>query len=61
MLGSFIKIKKILENINKKLNKKIIVKYENNKKISQIKKKIKNLNYVYSNEDISKYILKTLK
>ena len=61
LLGSFIKIKKILENINKKLNKKIIVKYENNKKISQIKKKIKNLNYVYSNEDISKYILKTLK
>ena len=61
LLGSFIKIKKILENINKKLNKKIIVKYETNKEISQIKKKIKNLNYVYSNEDISKYILKTLK
>ena len=61
LLVSFIKIKKILENINKKLNKKIIVKYENNKEISQIKKKIKNLNYVYSNEDISKYILKTLK
>ena len=30
-------------------------------KYHKLKKKIKNLNYVYSNEDISKYILKTLK
>lgn len=31
------------------------------KKISQVQKKFKDLKYIYSNENIPKYILKTIK
>lgn len=61
LLGKFLKIKKILKYLNKNKNKNFLVKYESKKEISQIQKKFKNLKYIYSNENISKYILKTIK
>ena len=61
LLGKFIKIKKILEYLNKNTKKKFLIKYESKKKISQIQKKFKKLNYIYFNENIAKYILSTMK
>jgi nucleoside-diphosphate-sugar epimerase len=61
LLGNFTNIKKLIESINKKLIKKILVEYENKKTISQVQKKIKNLKYAYFNEDISEYIFKIIK
>lgn len=61
LLGKFLKIKKILKYFNKNKNKKFLIKYESKKKISQVQKKFKDLKYIYSNENIPKYILKTIK
>ena len=61
LLGKFLKIKKILKYFNKNKNKKFLMKYESKKKISQVQKKFKDLKYIYSNENIPKYILKTIK
>jgi nucleoside-diphosphate-sugar epimerase len=61
LFGKFNKIKKILENANKELDKKIITQYEGKEKISQVKKKIVNLNYLYFKENITKFIIKAIK
>ena len=60
LFGKFNKIKKILENVNKELDKKIITQYQGKKKISQIQKKIINLNYLYFKENITKFIIKAI-
>ena len=60
LFGKFMKIKKILEDVNKELDKKIIIQYEGKEKISQVQKKISNLNYLYFKENITKFIIKTI-
>ena len=60
LFSKFNKIKKILEDVNKELDKKIIIQYEGKEKISQVQKKIKNLNYLYFKENITKFIIKAI-
>ena len=60
MTKIFNKIKKILEDVNKELDKKIIIQYEGKEKISQVQKKIRNLNYLYFKENITKFIIKAI-
>jgi nucleoside-diphosphate-sugar epimerase len=60
LFSKFNKIKKILEDVNKELDKKIIIQYEGKEKISQVQKKIRNLNYLYFKENITKFIIKAI-
>jgi CDP-3, 6-dideoxy-D-glycero-L-glycero-4-hexulose-4-reductase len=60
LFSKFNKIKKILEDVNKELDKKIIIQYEGKEQISQVQKKIRNLNYLYFKENITKFIVKAI-
>jgi CDP-3, 6-dideoxy-D-glycero-L-glycero-4-hexulose-4-reductase len=60
LFSKFNKIKKILEDVNKELDKKIIIQYEGKEQISQVQQKIRNLNYLYFKENITKFIIKAI-
>jgi nucleoside-diphosphate-sugar epimerase len=57
----FIKIQKIINTLNKKLKKKIKVKYLSSKNISNSTRQLKNFPYWNDNKNLEEFLFKKLK
>lgn len=57
LTSGFIKIKSIIDNINKNKKINIRISYLNKKNISQVRKKVNGLNYIFEKNKIKQFIL----